>query len=797
MARAFSELGTGCANLDPNSACYGFEQVTAAFADPVTFDSPGDRAELTTLQTIATTELNSALGQWGMAVMNVQANIPNGAEQSAVFLMLGEVEVTNVVLPGEAFQPADPPLTVSTSEQANIRRTPGLQAHILGTVPVGTLLQADSITPDGNWVRVLFEGGPGWVDRGALDPATDFSGLPLITVDSLTPLQAFKFRTGTGSPECPEAPPSVLVVQSPEGVPVDLIVNGAPMRVEGTVFLRTLDSQMEAVVGDGETVFYPEDPNQSVLLQVATSVRFPLDGEGNVDGRWSNWRLLSQGELNGFAPIQNIPNNVWNTPYVPPTIVMASGVGGPIPVVETPDGVVIPVPPPRRVPFPIIDLAFGERGEGLPQPAWIPVSIGDAVCPPWVFYHSDRDGDWDVYRLDVGASNNVSQGPGSADIQPTYSQDAEWVTFTSNRAGESNWEIWLARADGTEQQRLTYNTATDINPVWGPDGLVIFESNRDGDWELYLADVMGSAEPLRLTHNPASDINAFWSRDGDFIVFQTDRDGDWEIFMLEFGPAGSDFVELVGQAEEVRGNQIVVNGYRIVPAGAFNPRDVNPGDWVIVTGRLLTDGTVQAESLEKTEPGEVYTDIRQRPRRGNRLIRLTRNDTEDQVPVLSEDGTQMAWLRQNAYGTYDLWLMDLTTGEIRQLTDTGTNIGGHVFAPDGTFLAYHTNLDGDYDVFALEIASGLIKALTVNDVEDRAPGFRCESPMVIYHSASAESVDNPGQRELFEVNPLPLDGTPNTPTRLTFEEEADDIYVTDETRDEINSRDGRIPIHLR
>ena len=53
------------------------------------------------------------------------------------------------------------------------------------------------------------------------------------------------------------------------------------------------------------------------------------------------------------------------------------------------------------------------------------------------------------------------------------------IAFSSNRDG--NWEIYLMNPDGSQQKRLTQNSARDFSPVWSPDGeQILFVSNRDG-----------------------------------------------------------------------------------------------------------------------------------------------------------------------------------------------------------------------------------------------------------------------------------------------------------------------------
>ena len=64
--------------------------------------------------------------------------------------------------------------------------------------------------------------------------------------------------------------------------------------------------------------------------------------------------------------------------------------------------------------------------------------------------------------------------------------------------------------DGSGVTRLTIHPAEDWMPSWSPDGsLIAFQSDRDGNWEIYVVGVDGG-NVTRLTDNPASDESPCW-----------------------------------------------------------------------------------------------------------------------------------------------------------------------------------------------------------------------------------------------------------------------------------------------
>ena len=76
-------------------------------------------------------------------------------------------------------------------------------------------------------------------------------------------------------------------------------------------------------------------------------------------------------------------------------------------------------------------------------------------------------------------------------------------------------------ADGTGQTRLTDNAASDVAPVWSPDGAKIaFESTGGRPAEIYVMNADGTGQ-TRLTNNDAEDEDPAWSPDGAKIAFSS------------------------------------------------------------------------------------------------------------------------------------------------------------------------------------------------------------------------------------------------------------------------------------
>lgn len=285
VQRALDDLGDNCSVLDRNSACYGFNRVDATFTEVMAasfFSQPADRAGLEAFQRITTAPLDTTRDYWGIALMNVQANVPGSLPgQAVVFLLMGDTEVENAVDPADMYTPAEP-LTISVVADASLHSGPADTTNLVTTAAAGETLLVDALSADETWLRALTGFGPAWVSRAALDPQLDLSGLPRINENSRTPMQSFQLRTAFTDLECAQAP-SLLALQSPRGIKVDLTANGADIRMGSRAILRVLPpgNIMEIITVEGLVTLEPGTPNERVI-PAGMKVRAMLDENGLI-----------------------------------------------------------------------------------------------------------------------------------------------------------------------------------------------------------------------------------------------------------------------------------------------------------------------------------------------------------------------------------------------------------------------------------------------------------------------------------------------------------------------------------
>ena len=82
-------------------------------AAPSTFVKPGDRVNLSLLNDIHTSAVDLKGGKWGVALLNIQANLPKALNSKGVVMVaLGDVRAQSAVLPNAALKLPDAPVLV-------------------------------------------------------------------------------------------------------------------------------------------------------------------------------------------------------------------------------------------------------------------------------------------------------------------------------------------------------------------------------------------------------------------------------------------------------------------------------------------------------------------------------------------------------------------------------------------------------------------------------------------------------------------------------------------------------------
>ncbi|GAB4574600.1 MAG: hypothetical protein Kow0077_21950 [Anaerolineae bacterium] len=242
VAEALQALDNACTGLTRNAACYGHNRIDATFWQPrddLLFSQPADRVALIDLQTLATAPLDIETERWGVAVLNLQADLPDTLPGQAVtMLLMGDTTVTNRVTPEQAAGTVVPVIGATTTG-ANVRSRPTTASNILMSLRSGTEVTITGLSADRDWYQLLLaDGSRGWI-YAPLVRVSDgdaLNQLPIGDRPRYGPMQAFYFTTGFGAPNCNEAP-NAVVIQSNELAEVTLNVNELEIQLGSSIAL--------------------------------------------------------------------------------------------------------------------------------------------------------------------------------------------------------------------------------------------------------------------------------------------------------------------------------------------------------------------------------------------------------------------------------------------------------------------------------------------------------------------------------------------------------------------------------
>ena len=99
-------VGDICADTSRNQACYGniaMRAIPRADVADFQFSSVGDIEDVARIQTIQLSPLNAEYDAWGVAMMKLQANLPDTLPgQNVTFLMFGDVEIADALAAEDA-----------------------------------------------------------------------------------------------------------------------------------------------------------------------------------------------------------------------------------------------------------------------------------------------------------------------------------------------------------------------------------------------------------------------------------------------------------------------------------------------------------------------------------------------------------------------------------------------------------------------------------------------------------------------------------------------------------------------
>ena len=268
------------------------------------------------------------------------------------------------------------------------------------------------------------------------------------------------------------------------------------------------------------------------------------------------------------------------------------------------------------------------------------------------------------------------------------------ILFTSLRDG--NREVYMMNPDGSQQVNLTQHPATDLLAVWSPSGeQILFVSDRQGTRvrDLYLMDPDGS-NIRRVFKKKAKGWRSdpTWSPDGKHFAYSYT---DWDRFEfgLYLGTFGEEDVDPIG------------NGGSPVwsPDGSEIAYHISPHPQT----SLLTFINVRTRETEQPLLTKALR-WQFQPSWSAAGDRLAISGNKHPLPVILERELHDAWKDKQT-----IYIVNRDSTGLRQLVEeAGPYAEYPALSPDGSEVVYTQEINGQFQIFKLEIDTGVRTQLT-------------------------------------------------------------------------------------
>ena len=254
-----------------------------------------------------------------------------------------------------------------------------------------------------------------------------------------------------------------------------------------------------------------------------------------------------------------------------------------------------------------------------------------------------------------------------------------------------NLDLYVIPAGGGPERRLTDHRAGDMLGRWSPDGRkVVFSSERSGEWQLWEVPAEGG-EPTRLRTAAAREFQSDPSPDGREIAFLSYLDGAEALWVM---------TRATGATRRLirHGDNTIMGNPHWSPDGKAI---VYSSNWKLGHQIYVVDVATGAE---------------------RRISGLTSGGCE---PRFSRDSRKVVYVsRGHLRPTSKLVEHDLASGEEKALVSWPALNYDPVYSPDGSELAFASNITGEYVLYRQRIADGQAWRVTFGPGAARSPDYR-------------------------------------------------------------------------
>ena len=269
------------------------------------------------------------------------------------------------------------------------------------------------------------------------------------------------------------------------------------------------------------------------------------------------------------------------------------------------------------------------------------------------------------------------------------------ILFTSARDG--NYEVYSMNPDGSEKVNITQHRASDYGGVWSPTGeKIIFVSDRGGERDLYMMNPDGSKVRRVFRRKiEARRTSPSWSPDGKQIAYRH----------LDFNAGATDgtYIATLGEQEEER-----IGNYG---SPAWSPDGTEIAcRGIEATGSWLILFNVRTQKHERILPKKTLQ-FQAGPSWSTAGDKIAFTGNKHRIPAILDRDLHNAWADKDT-----VFIVNRDGTGLKQLIEEdGPAAWASALSPNGSEVLYTQRSIDDYQIFKLDVNSGVRTQLTHTD----------------------------------------------------------------------------------
>lgn len=266
----------------------------------------------------------------------------------------------------------------------------------------------------------------------------------------------------------------------------------------------------------------------------------------------------------------------------------------------------------------------------------------------------------------------------------------EWIAYS--RLTDGFWQIWLMGPDGSYKAQLTFSPQDKREPVWINQGQQVLYRTNNG--QLFVMDRDGKNERQLLAQMGQISNPTYCDRTNELFFVRFDRLDNSEIWKLD-----------LTKTEEENGLFMLsaVRGLKYQPA-------VSPSGGRVVFIKAHQDKWSRQLWVTNIDGGDT----------GPLTAGPPVNDAE---PVFSLDGKELLFASDRQGGNYEIYLLNLQTKTVNQLTSDPALDTSPGFSADGRKIVFVSNRSGRQQIWVMDRDELSAVPLTTEESESVDPAW--------------------------------------------------------------------------